>query len=410
LPVRKISAADISAGADVPTNAPRSTLFFQKKLRTMKSIGFYCDASRIEENAMKQLQQYAEKPFVEKINAFPDIHYCQEKALPVGVAFESRQYCYPLITGKDIGCGVMYLRIQKENWIKPFDKTKHYQAFYFAHQKMTDEGLGGGNHFLSIEEDEQHVYIICHTGTRNRGIALYQDCVELTKQYSRETGEETDYVHIDFIPDKFLNYYQSVLEYGYERRKTFCVKTLLFLQQAGYVSGRKENIQRQYLDLDFRKIPNNGELNGTDYELEDSVHNHLRIGKDTVMHRKGSTEILQGKTVVIPLSMSRGSLLVKAASGTLLEDALYSCSHGAGRRLSRYDAMKYWKTVLKEKERRKYITQFSELLNRGGTFPSGYIQEFDFAYKDSSDLLFRQPYLKPVTQTTPVVTLKYSEI
>ena len=54
----------------------------------MPSIGFYCDTNSIEQNAMDQLQQYAQKPFVNNICAFTDIHYCSEKALPVGVAFE----------------------------------------------------------------------------------------------------------------------------------------------------------------------------------------------------------------------------------------------------------------------------------------------------------------------------------
>lgn len=376
----------------------------------MKSIGFYCDASRIEDNAMQQLQQYAGKAYIERINAFPDIHYCQEKALPVGVAFESRQFCYPLITGKDIGCGVMYLKVSKSDWLKPFDKSKHYAGLYFAHQRMTDEGLGGGNHFLSIEEDEEDVYIICHTGTRNRGIALYQDAVELTREYSREIGQTVDYVDIDFLPEKFRVDYEAALQYGYARRKTFCIKTLMFLQQAGYVRGRKTDVPPKYLDLDCRDIPENGELHGTPYELEDSIHNHLRMENDRVLHRKGSTELLPGRTIVIPLSMSRGSLLVKSGQVQLLDEALYSCSHGAGRKLSRFDAMKYWRTTLKEKERRKYMAQFPELLDRSGTFPSGYIQEFDFAYKDSSDLLTHQPYLKLVTHTRPVVTMKYSEI
>ncbi len=88
----------------------------------MESIEFYCDANSIEQNAMEQLQQYAQKPFVNAICAFTDIHYCAEKALPVGVAFKTTDYCYPLITGKDIGCGVMYLKVSKAFWLKPFDK------------------------------------------------------------------------------------------------------------------------------------------------------------------------------------------------------------------------------------------------------------------------------------------------
>ena len=376
----------------------------------MKSIGFYCDAKSIEQNAMAQLQQYAQKPFVDAINAFTDIHYCAEKALPVGVAFLTTDYCYPLITGKDIGCGVMYLTINKAFWLKPFDKKAHFQALYFAHQKMTDDGLGGGNHFLSIEEDNEAVYIICHTGTRDRGIALYQHCLQLTREFSQVYGKDVDFVHRDFLSEDFRQYYNATLTFGYERRKNFCLKTLLFLQKANYVRCDKNAIDKDYLNFNYKNMEEEGSLNGTPYKMEDSIHNHVRFMEQHIMHRKGSTELNIWKTVVIPLSMSRGSLLVQAGSVSAADEALYSCAHGAGRRLSRFDAMKYWKTVLKEKQRREYKEQFSELLNRSGNFPQGYIQEFDFAYKDATDIFKYQHYLKKVTQTTPVVTLKYSEI
>jgi len=89
----------------------------------MQSIAFYCDPGAIKDNALGQLQKYAQKPFLEKICAFTDIHYCDEKAIPVGVAFTTANYFYPLITGKDIGCGVMYVKISKGYWLKPFDKN-----------------------------------------------------------------------------------------------------------------------------------------------------------------------------------------------------------------------------------------------------------------------------------------------
>lgn len=72
--------------------------------------------------------------------------------------------------------------------------------------------------------------------------------------------------------------------------------------------------------------------------------------------------------------------------------------------------MKYWRTVLKEKERRGYKQRFSEMPDRSGEFPPGYLQEFDFAYKASDDILRYQPYLERVTQTTPIVTVKYTEM
>lgn len=376
----------------------------------MQSIGFYCDANSIERNALEQLQQYAQKPYVEAICAFTDIHYCSEKGLPVGVAFETGDYFYPLITGKDIGCGVMYLRIGKEHWLKPFDKASHFQALYFAHQRMTDDGLGGGNHFLSLEEDDEAVYIICHTGTRDRGIALYQHCIQLTRDFSLEYGNDVDFIHRDFVNDEFLRYYNETLQFGYERRKNFCVKTMLFLQNANYVKGDKAAIDKNYLSRNYKSVEHRGELNETSYFMEDSIHNHLRFNGTRIVHRKGSTELEKGKTVVIPLSMSRGSLLVQATSAQAASGALNSCAHGAGRRLSRFDAMKHWKTVLKEKERRAYKERFSELLNRSGTFPNGYIQEFDFAYKDASEVFRHQPYLRKVTETKPLVTIKYTEI
>lgn len=376
----------------------------------MQSIGFYCDVNSIETNAMHQLQQYAQKPYLKKICAFTDIHYCSEKALPVGVAFATKDYCYPLITGKDIGCGVMYLKVNKAYWLKPFNKKEHYKALVFAHQKMTDDGLGGGNHFLSIEEDEQDVYIICHTGTRDRGIALYQHCMSLCRDFSQEYGSEVDFIHKDFLKENFKDYYRQTLEFGYQRRKNFCIKTLVFLQNAGYILCDKNSIDKDYLKQDYSKMTPTGRLNGTPFELSDTMHNHLKFETDQIMHRKGSTELIPGNIAVIPLSMSRGSLLVKAGDTTATAAALHSCAHGAGRRLSRYDAMKHWKTTLKQKQRKAYMEQFPELLDHSGQFPSGYIQEFDFAYKDNQDIFAFQPYLKLVSQTSPVVTIKYTEI
>ncbi|NIG53096.1 RtcB family protein [Chitinophaga sp. Cy-1792] len=376
----------------------------------MESIGFYCDAAGIEKNAMQQLEKYAQKSFLERICAFTDIHYCDEKALPVGVAFRTSDYFYPLITGKDIGCGVMVLHIKKEYWLKPFDKKAHYKAFQLAHTKMTDDGLGGGNHFLSIEEDDQSVYIICHTGTRDRGIALYQQCLQLTRDFSQEYGQQVDFVHKDFAGEDFVHYYRQTLDFGQQRRRNFCIKTLIFLQQANYIQCRKETIPGDYLAKNYKDIAAEGILHGTPYFLSDSVHNHLRFTDEYIMHRKGSTELEKGQMAVIPLSMSRGSLLVEINNTAAAATALNSCAHGAGRRLSRYAAMKYWKTVLKEKQRKAYQEQFSELLDRSGNLPSGYIQEFDFAYKDDADIFNYQPYLKKITQTKPVVTVKYTEI
>jgi RNA-splicing ligase RtcB len=376
----------------------------------MSAVNYFCDPNAIEPNAAQQLLQYADNQYIEQVCAFTDIHFCDEKAVPVGVAFSSNDYFYPLITGKDIGCGVMYLKIAKSDWLRPFDKKAHYRGLHFAHTKMTDDGLGGGNHFLSIEEDAESVYILCHTGTRDRGIGLYQHCFDLVQKYSHKLGETVQFLDLNDLNEAFFNYYQQILDFGIQRRKNFCLKTMIFLQQANYIRCDKAKIDKDYLNQKYYLLPNEGVLNGTVYKMEDSIHNHLRFNGKHIIHRKGSTELAANRTVVIPLSMSRGSLLVKLIAPSLSESALHSCAHGAGRQLSRFNSVKHWKTVLKEKERKAYKAHFSELLNGSGEFPMGYIQEFDFAYKDASEIFTYQPYLKKVTQTTPIVTIKYSEI
>ncbi len=145
--------------------------------------------------------------------------------------------------------------------------------------------------------------------------------------------------------------------------------------------------------------------------IKDSIHNHIKFEKNNIIHRKGSTELLDDNEVVIPLSMTRGSLIVMGNKwDNRIQDALYSCSHGAGRKLSRTDTLRYWNSGLKESERKLYKKQFSELLDKSGNFSNGYIQEFDFAYKPSKDILELQPYLIKIAETKPIATVKFTEI
>lgn len=339
---------------------------------------YFTNQSKIETNALEALELFNNENITQTA-VFPDIHYCSEKALPVGVAFKTENVFYPLITGNDIGCGVCYLKIDKKDYLKPFDKSVHYNAFHREHLLMSDEGLGGGNHFLSLEEDKTHLYIIVHTGSRNLGICFFQKNYSLCKEY----GEE--FLPIEVADKAYRDEYQSILDYAHKRRVEFVKKTFAFLLKNKYVNAEAK------------------------HEIADSHHNLLEFTENGVIHRKGSTQLVQDKPIVIPLSMTRGSLIVKPNiwHGDL-ENALYSCSHGAGRKLSRSDSSKYWYS-LKESVRNEFRTKFSELL-QGKDFPRGYIQEFDFAYKASDTILEDQPYLIKITETVPICTVKFTEI
>jgi release factor H-coupled RctB family protein len=345
---------------------------------------YFTDKSMIETNAKEALDLFTSEDNIHGISIFPDIHYCSEKNLPVGVAFETIDVFYPLITGKDLGCGVAFSRINKKDYLKPFNKAEHYRAFDKESYKMTDEGLGGGNHFLSLEEDEENLYIICHTGSRNLGIYLYQKMLSMLQNYS---GGKTNYLPVEMATEEFQVEYNKILNYASERRQQFINRTAEFL------------IRNKYLNP------------GTKIEFNDSIHNHIRFGENSIIHRKGSTELRGDSEVVIPLSMTRGSLIVKANIwDPMTKHSLFSCSHGAGRKLSRTDTMKFWRSSLKESERKTYKDKFVELLDRSGEFSNGYIQEFDFAYKNSKDILTSQPYLIKTAETKPIVTVKFTEI
>jgi tRNA-splicing ligase RtcB/release factor H-coupled RctB family protein len=338
---------------------------------------YFTGDSEIEENALTALQRFEAQDNIQQIAVFPDIHYCSEKSIPIGVAFKTEKVFYPLVTGQDMGCGVAYRQIKKEDCLKPFDKTKHYRAFEKASREMTDEGLGGGNHFLSIEESEKFLYVFVHTGSRNLGLL-------------QENNPGQEWLPIEFATDEYIANYQRVLDYAKDRREQFLDKSVDFLIKNGYVKNWSVN------------------------DWGDSHHNSLDFTENGVIHRKGSTQLINDglvNNVVIPLSMSRGSLIVKLNRWDELNSnrSLQSSSHGAGRKYSRTDTLKYWHSM-KKSARDSYEKRFPELLNRSGKFDSSLIQEFDFAYKNSEEILKSQPHLIKIDETQPIVTFKFTGI
>ena len=78
--------------------------------------------------SLQSLLAFEQNPAIGRLAAFPDIHFCSERSIPVGVAFQTTDVFYPLVTGKDMGCGVAYLRLPRTDVLQPFDKARHYRA------------------------------------------------------------------------------------------------------------------------------------------------------------------------------------------------------------------------------------------------------------------------------------------
>ena len=346
----------------------------------MKTV-YFTDSGAVEQHALQSLLTFEEKENIGRIAVFPDIHYCSERSIPVGVAFQTTAVFYPLVTGKDMGCGVAYLRISRSEVLRSFDKARHFRALEREVHGMTDEGLGGGNHFLSLELSDQYLYIIVHTGSRNLGVYMYQENCRLLQQHN----PSQEWLPVELASPAYRQEYARVLAYAASRRQEFVNKTYDFLLRNHYVTA------------------------GTP-TFADSCHNLLEFTEAGIIHRKGSTQLLADNEVVIPLSMSRGSLIVKPNRWhTSLEQALWSCAHGAGRQHSRTDTLKFWHS-LKKADKDAYRQRFAEMLNRQGDFDSSILQEFDFAYKDSAALLATQPHLVRCDETQPIVTVKFTGV
>ena len=93
-------------------------------------ITYFVNKDNIEDNASIQLENLSNDKNISDVVVFPDIHYASNKSIPVGVAFKSDKI-YPLVSGKDTGCGVGYMTISKKNIIKQFDKDKYYKALFY---------------------------------------------------------------------------------------------------------------------------------------------------------------------------------------------------------------------------------------------------------------------------------------
>jgi hypothetical protein len=86
-------------------------------------LKYLIEKSLIDEKTQIALKPYLSNDHIDEMVIFPDIHYSNERALPVGVAFSSNKV-FPLITGNDIGYGVAYAKISKKDILKTINQLR----------------------------------------------------------------------------------------------------------------------------------------------------------------------------------------------------------------------------------------------------------------------------------------------
>lgn len=328
----------------------------------MSNLKIYTD--NIEENALKQINELLEQePFKDaKIRIMPDVH--AGAGCVIGFTGKLGDKVIPNIVGVDIGCGMYVCELGKvdidleklDGIIKSYVPSgrevfneSDYRAEYIikslnCKNKLKDiqrlKGsigtLGGGNHFIEIDVDEEgNKYLVIHTGSRNLGkqvCDIYQEmainsCHNATKKEINELIErlksEGREKEIEKEILKLKGKYVDI-------PKQLCFLTGSLRDQ--YVSDMK--LCQTYASVNRAEIANiiTIKMGWEPIKTFETIHNY--IGDDDII-RKGAVSAYEGQELIIPMNMRDGSLICVGKGNP---EWNYSAPHGAGRIMSRNEA------------------------------------------------------------------------
>ena len=183
--------------------------------------------------------------------------------------------------------------------------------------------LGGGNHFVEIQKDsDKMLWIMIHSGSRNIGKQVADHYNKIAKNLNNlwysSVDPKVDLAFLPFKTDEARKYYNEM---------KYCVDFAL--------ANRKlmlTRVQEVLVDF-FPKISFD--------EIINIAHNYAawenHFGQDVVVHRKGATSASKGEIGIIPGSQGTNSYIVEGLGNP---ESFASCSHGAGRKMGRKEAIR----------------------------------------------------------------------
>ena len=386
-----------------------------KKIMTKGKVPVKIYTEDIEHDAMQQLYNLSQLPFIHShIAAMPDVHL--GKGATVGSVIPSKGAIIPAAVGVDIGCGMNAVRLSINAKDLP-DNLKKVRATIESaipvgfnqhkvdrarastiknlgigldrllnkHRKITKMQkkpyqtwvrqlgtLGGGNHFIELCLDEKNdVWIMLHSGSRGIGNVIGQYFINLAKQDMQK--------HIMNLPDKDLAYFT-------EGAKHFddYVEAVHWVQDYAMINRRE--MMRLIMDTLRKHLPKFGITK----EAINCHHNYVAVeqhfGDNVYVTRKGAIRAGEGELGIIPGSMGAKSYIVRGKGNP---QSFCSCSHGAGRRMSRNAAKRHFSQQDLETQ-----TQGIECRK-----DKGVIDEIPGAYKDIDVVMENQHDLVDVVHT-----------
>lgn len=308
---------------------------FELEGRYAKAKIFSDDVDNI---SISQVIQFLNQPIAEgqTIRMMPDIH--PGRGCTIGTTMTIADKVVPNLVGSDIGCGmeVIYLdedeidferldhivhhkvphgykkRTNPHHFMKNFDLTE--LKCYFK-LEAGDEGnfalgtLGGGNHFIEINQtSDNQLILVIHSGSRRIG-------ADVCEYYQNQALKEFKRFH-DMAGDKDLIYCEGKL---FE----------------DYIHDMK--IMQDFASLNRKAIADTILTEcGMEYSKSfTTIHNYIDM--DRMILRKGAISANKNEIVIIPMNMRDGSIIAKGKGNS---DWNYSAPHGAGRLYNRSKAKK----------------------------------------------------------------------
>jgi tRNA-splicing ligase RtcB len=322
----------------------------------------------IEEAASKQLRNVARLPFVHGwVAAMPDVHW--GIGATVGSVIPTVGAIVPAAVGVDIGCGMAAVQTtltasdlpeslrevrtaieqavphgrtprgrDQGSWQEPpppaleawarlkprFDAiTAKHGAIKNANHVTHLGTLGTGNHFIEVCLDEAgRVWFMLHSGSRGVGNRIGSYFIELAKKDMRQ--------HLANLPDEDLAY----LEEGAQHFDDY-VEAVGWAQEFAMTNRR---LMMDAVVRAVRAVPGIPPFE-TGRMAVNCHHNYVarerHLGREVFVTRKGAVRAGAGELGIIPGSMGARSYIVRGRGSA---ESFESCSHGAGRAMSRNEA------------------------------------------------------------------------
>lgn len=331
----------------------------------------WTEGVQVEDQALVQLQNVAKMPFIHHhVAVMPDVHWGM--GATVGSVIPAVGAIIPAAVGVDIGCGMMAARTaltasdlpddlhairtaieaavphgrtdegganDRGAWGEaqfiPVKAMEELDAIVSKHPKLAKAAaraphhlgtLGTGNHFIELCLDESdRLWIMLHSGSRGIGNKIGTYFIEKAKEDMRRYFVNLPDVDLAYIPDgsELFGDYMEALHWA---------QRFALLNRQHMMHATLNAVADQFPAHPHAfDIPDEWAVNCHHNYVSREKH----FGKDVWLTRKGAVSAREGEMGIIPGSMGARSFIVLGKGN---RDSFCSCSHGAGRKMSRTKA------------------------------------------------------------------------